>query len=148
MPRCASVATVARAVSNQSPITMTIEPLCKEQIEKALPMVWDVFCKYEAVNYSESGIDAFRKAIHDPRYLQMLTAYGAFEEGQIVGIVATRSNGSHIALFFVKGEYHRRGIGRKLMEECLANSSRDRITVNSSEYVVRIFSNFVQTVLM
>lgn len=111
-------------------------------------MVWDVFCKYEAVNYSESGIDAFREAIHDPRYLQMLTAYGAFEEGQIVGIVATRSNGSHIALFFVKGEYHRRGIGRKLMEECLANSSRDRITVNSSEYVVRIFSNFVQTVLM
>lgn len=127
---------------------MTIEPLCKEQIEKALPMVWDVFCKYEAVNYSESGIDAFRKAIHDPRYLQMLTAYGAFEEGQIVGIVATRSNGSHIALFFVKGEYHRRGIGRKLMEECLANSSSDRITVNSSEYAVRIFSNFVQTVLM
>lgn len=127
---------------------MTIEPLCKEQIEKALPMVWDVFCKYEAVNYSESGISAFRKAIHDPRYLQMLTAYGAFEEGQIVGIVATRSNGSHIALFFVKGEYHRRGIGRKLMEECLANSSSDRITVNSSEYAVRIFSNFVQTVLM
>lgn len=127
---------------------MAIEPLCQEQIEKALPMVWDVFCKYEAVNYSESGIDSFREAIHDPRYLQMLTAYGAFEEGQIVGIVATRSNGSHIALFFVKGEYHRRGIGRKLMEECLANSSSDRITVNSSEYVVRIFSNFVQTVLM
>lgn len=127
---------------------MTIEPLCKEQIEKALPMVWDVFCKYEAVNYSESGISAFREAIYDPRYLQMLTAYGAFEEGQIVGIVATRSNGSHIALFFVKGEYHRRGIGRKLMDECLANSSSDRITVNSSEYAVRIFSNFVQTVLM
>lgn len=87
---------------------MRIETLCREQIEQALPMIWDVFCKYEAVNYPASGRDAFWKAIHEPEYLQMLTAYGAFEEEQLVGIVATRNNGSHIALFF-----RRRGISQK-----------------------------------
>lgn len=121
---------------------MRIELLCKAQIEQALPMVWDVFCKYEADNYLENGRNAFWKAIHDPQYLEMLSAYGAFEEEQLVGIIATRSNGSHIALFFVKGEYHRRGIGRKLLEECLANSSSNHITVNSSEYAVKIYERF------
>lgn len=126
---------------------MRIESLCREQIEQALPMIWDVFCKYEAVNYPASGRDVFWKAIHDPQYLQMLSAYGAFEEEQLVGIIATRNNGSHIALFFVEGEYHRRGIGRKLMAECLAKSSSNRIIVNSSEYAVEIYERlgFVRT---
>ena len=30
--------------------------------------IWDVFCKYEAVNYPENGRNAFWEAIHDPQY--------------------------------------------------------------------------------
>ena len=33
------------------------------EIEDALPLVWDVFCKYEAVNYPNSGKQAFWNAI-------------------------------------------------------------------------------------
>lgn len=118
---------------------MVIHKLSREQIEEALPLVWDVFCKYEAVDYPESGKTAFWQAIHSADYLNMLTAYGAFDEDKLIGIIATRNEGSHIALFFVDGQYHRRGIGRKLFEASLTDNRNSRITVHSSEYAAEIY---------
>ena len=42
-----------------------------------LPLVWDVFCKYEAVNYPKNGEEAFWNAIHSEyadgiRYIPMV----------------------------------------------------------------------------
>lgn len=118
---------------------MYIEKLSREQIKKALPLIWDVFCEYEAVNYPENGKAAFWEAIHSADYLDSLTAFGAFENEKLIGIIATRNKGAHIALFFVNGKYHRRGIGRKLFEACLRDNKNQRITVNSSEYAVNIY---------
>lgn len=118
---------------------MLIDKLSREQIEEALPLVWDVFCKYEAVNYPESGKAAFWQAVHSSDYLDMLTAYGAFQDDKLIGIIATRNEGSHIALFFVDGQYHRRGIGRKLFEASLKDNMNSRITVHSSEYAVEVY---------
>lgn len=126
---------------------MYICKLSRGQIEEALPLVWDVFCEYEAVNYPKNGEVAFYNAIHSEEFLAMLTAYGAFDGDRLTGIIATRNEGAHIALFFVDGEYHRRGIGRKLFEACLAENANSRITVNSSEYAADIYRKlgFVQT---
>lgn len=126
---------------------MYIDKLNRNQIEGALPLVWDVFCEFEAVNYPESGKTAFWQAIHAADYLDMLTAYGAFDDDKLVGIIATRNQGAHIALFFVDGEYHMRSIGRKLFEACLADNRNARITVNSSEYAADVYKKlgFVQT---
>lgn len=126
---------------------MLISRLSREQIEEALPLVWAVFCEYEAVNYPESGKEAFRRAIHSRDYLNMLTAYGAFDEDKLIGIIATRNEGAHIALFFVDGKYHRRGIGRKLFEASMTDNTNSRITVHSSEYAAEIYKKlgFVQT---
>ncbi len=46
-----------------------------DKIEDALPLVWDVFCKYETVIYPDSGKQAFWDAIHSEEYLQTLHAY-------------------------------------------------------------------------
>ena len=126
---------------------MYICKLNRKQIEDALPLVFDVFCRYEAVNYPKNGKEAFYNAIHSEEYLDMLTAYGAFDGDKLTGIIATRNEGAHIALFFVDGEYHRRGIGRELFEACLAENVNSRITVNSSEYAADIYRKlgFVQT---
>ena len=43
---------------------------------------------------------------------------------------------------FVKGEYHRQGIGRKLIEIVIKNSTSDSITVNSSPYAIEIYKHF------
>lgn len=126
---------------------MKIEKLNRQQLEKALPLVWNVFCRYEAVNYPESGKEAFRSAISSADYLDMLSAYGAFDGERLVGIIATRSEGTHIALFFVDGEYHRQGIGRSLFDACMADNRNEKITVHSSEHAAEVYRRlgFVQT---
>lgn len=126
---------------------MEIRKLLRKEIDDALPLVWDAFNEYEAVNYPESGKEAFWNAIHSKAYLDMLTAYGAFDCGKLVGIIATRSRGSHIALFFVDGYYHRKGIGRRLFETCLAENENARITVHSSVYAADVYRRlgFIQT---
>ena len=123
-----------------------IKALNRKELEQALPLVWNVFCEYEAANYPEAGRQVFWDAIHSEDYLNMLYAYGAFEDNTLVGIIATRSEGSHIALFFVDGNHQNKGIGRSLWNEVANNSSAKEITVHSSIYAKDIYSKlgFIQ----
>ncbi|MBY0064494.1 MULTISPECIES: GNAT family N-acetyltransferase [Priestia] len=67
--------------------------------------------------------------------------YGLYENGDLIGVIATRSEGSSIILFFVHGKYQRKGIERKLFEVILKNSTSELITVNSSPYATETFIN-------
>ena len=103
-------------------------------------MVTDVFMRFEAPDYSDEGIKAFfDTAINNQEYMHSLVIYGAYIDHKLVGTIATRDNGNHIALFFVDGAYHRQGIGRKLFETVVQNATSDRITVNSSPYAKNIY---------
>jgi GNAT superfamily N-acetyltransferase len=126
-------------------VKMKIKEISK--IEDALPLVWDVFCKYEAVNYPVQGEKAFWDAIHSEEYLQTLHGYGAYEGERLIGVIATRDEGRHIALFFVDGEYHRSGIGRRLWQAVLEDNISEAITVNSSIYAKEVYEHlgFEQT---
>lgn len=96
------------------------------------------------------GKQAFWDAIHDKDYLKQLCACGAFDEDALVGIIATRSGGQHLDLFFVKGTYHGKGIGRALWNRVLSESTAETITVHSSGYAVPIYEKlgFVKTAEM
>lgn len=118
---------------------MKVKALSRKRIDDALPLIWEVFSEYEAVNYSESGKQAFWNAIHSEEYLNKLRAYGAFEGKELIGIIATRNKGSYVALFFVKGTHHGKGIGRKLWNAVLEENSSETITVHSSKYAVPIY---------
>ena len=126
---------------------MEIRKLTKHEINNALPLVWRVFNEYEAVNYPPDGAQAFWNAIHDEVFLSQLSAYGAFDCDNLIGILASRSKGSHIALLFVDGAYHRQGVGKMLWNAFLADSGKDKITVNSSLYAVGIYEKlgFIKT---
>ena len=78
-----------------------IRQLTKQEIINALPLVWRVFNEYEAANYYALGMQAFYNAIHNESFIVQLSAYGAFDGETLIGILATRNEGSHIALFFV-----------------------------------------------
>lgn len=116
-------------------LNLSIKRLDKEETENALNLVWEVFLEYEAPDYTQEGIDAFYKSIHDENYLSMLSVYGAFSNEKLVGVIATRNNGKHIALFFVDGKYHRQGIGKQLFQTVRT----DKMTVNSSPYAVAVY---------
>ena len=106
-----------------------------DETQSALQLVWEVFQEFESPDYTQEGINEFYKSIHDENYISMLTMYGAFLNGELVGVIATRNNGRHIALFFVDGKYHRQGIGKQLFEAVRT----DKMTVNSSPYAVVIY---------
>lgn len=107
----------------------------QKKTENALNLVWEVFLEYEAPDYTQEGIDAFYKSIHDEAYLSELTVYGAFSNEKLIGVIATRNNGTHIALFFVDGNYHRQGVGKQLFQTVRT----DKMTVNSSPYAVAVY---------
>lgn len=95
--------------------------------------------EYEAPDYSKEGVEEFYKSIHDESYFSKLCMYGDFMDHKLVGVIATRNEGTHIALFFVDGNYHKQGIGKKLFQTILWECHSDKMTVNSSPYAVPIY---------
>lgn len=120
---------------------------CIDDKDAALPLVWKVFLEFEAPEYSEDGIKEFYKSIQEEAFLQQLCMYGAFLDEKLIGVIAARNAGSHIALFFVDGKYHRQGVGKKLFEAIKSNCDSDKMTVNSSPYAVPVYARlgFSQT---
>lgn len=118
---------------------MEILKLAKEEYGAVLDLAWEVFGAFEVPDYTPQGIEAFYTSIHDPDYLARLRIYGAFDGDALIGVLATRSGGTHIALFFVRGAYHRQGVGRQLFFRACQENSAGQMTVNSSPYAVEVY---------
>lgn len=110
------------------------------EIPDALELVWKVFLEYEAPDYTEEGINEFKRTIEDDSWVNAREFYGAFDGDKIVGVIATK-DGNHIALFFVDGDYHRRGIGRNLFNMVLELNKDGYFTVNSSPYAHEVYKH-------
>ncbi len=123
----------------QTALSVSVRELAQPEWQEALQLAWRVFQAYEAPDYSQEGVEAFRHSLCDAQYLAQLRIYGAFVQGELVGVIATRSGGTHIALFFVEGKYHRQGIGRQLFQAALADCPAAQMTVNSSPYAVEVY---------
>lgn len=126
---------------------MEIRELTQIEKKDALSLVWNVFLKFEAPDYTAEGVQTFHDFIRNEEVTNRLTMYGAFKKGLLVGVVATRSAGNHISLFFVHSEFHRQGIGTHLFKEVVKRSASNKITVNSSPYAVEVYHRlgFVNT---
>ena len=126
---------------------MIIRKINDEEMEDALSLVWEVFLEFEAVDYTEEGINEFKKTIDDKDWVNERDFYGAFDDNdKLLGVIATKDL-NHIALFFVDGKYHRRGIGKQLYEKVKSLNDSDYFTVNSSPYAHDIYKHlgFVDT---
>ena len=115
----------------------------KEETEAALGLVRRVFLQYEAPDYSPQGVEEFEKTLRDEAYLSALSMLGAFLDGELIGVIATRDGGRHIALFFVDTGHQRQGVGRRLFRAVRTEG----MTVNSSPYAVPVYTHlgFVPT---
>lgn len=124
-------------------LTRSMEPypvrrLAPEEIPAALELCWRVFLEFEAPEYSPEGVAAFRASLDDKERTRRLNFYGAFDGGQLVGVLCMRSP-QHIGGFFVDAAYHRRGIGRRLFEAMRQDYETQVFTVNSSPYAVEVY---------
>ncbi|MCR5669594.1 MAG: GNAT family N-acetyltransferase [Butyrivibrio sp.] len=110
-------------------------------------LAWDTFARFDAPDYSQEGIENFRKFVNDDMLHKMFLAghyqlFVAIDGDKCVGMLTLRE-GKHISLLFVDENYHRNGIGSALItfvsryvhdEEGL-----DKLTVNSSPYAVGFY---------
>lgn len=126
---------------------MEIKKILPNEKADALRLVWRVFLEFEAPDYTQEGIEAFRKFLQSEEAVNGLELFGAYENGKMLGVIATRNEGNHITLLFVDGKHHRRGIGRKLFKVVVKNSTAEVITVNSSPYAIEVYHKlgFVDT---
>ena len=117
---------------------LKVKKITKKDIPEALELVWKVFLEFEAPDYSKEGVAEFRSTLDNQEFVKNLKFYGAFEGNEMVGIIAMRKP-QHISLFFVKGNRHRKGIGRKLFERMKKDYEIQEFMVNSSPYAVEAY---------
>lgn len=118
---------------------LTVRKLARTERDVAVALALRVFQAFEAPDYSAEGAATFSGSLHDERYLSALCLYGAFLGEELAGMLATRSGGTHIALFFVEGRYHGRGIGRALLEAARRDCPGGRLTVHAAPFAVPIY---------
>ena len=132
------------AVKNGKVLDMTMYSLTKEpytlrrlteaEVPAALSLAWEVFSQYESPVYSPEGTEEFRKCLQDEGYSEGIAYYGAFDGQTLIGQIGIRPGKRHICFFFVKGSYHRKGVGTRLFRQLLRDLPDGTITLNSSPY--------------
>ena len=124
----------------------TVRRLPPELLPAACELVWQVFCRFEAPEYSQVGIAEFQRSLENMEALRHMPFYGAFHAGELVGVLAMRKP-QHISLFFVKDAWHRQGVGRLLFDAMRRDYADQVFTVNSSPYAVEVYRHlgFVPT---
>lgn len=120
--------------------------LKKSEINSALTLAVDVFMQFEAPLFSKRGTESFISFVQGKNVKKMLAEgsfviWGCYYEECLVGMLALR-NACHISLAFVRGDFHRQGIGRMLYAEAAAYASAQnvtKITVNASDYGIPFY---------
>lgn len=117
-------------------------------LQDALALVWEVFEEYEVPDYEEMGVKTFRHFIEYTNMVEKVNQgemrfWGCFINNYLVGVIALRT-GQHISLLFVRGRFHRLGIGKMLVDVVLnvvasENPAVPAVTVNSSPYAVKFY---------
>jgi len=118
---------------------MIVRNLQNQEYPMALALAWRVFQRFEAPEYPAEGVAHFQKTLQDRSFTDGLQVYGAYNDQHLIGMIATRNEGRHIALFFVEETYHRRGIGRALFLTVCEDVPDDHLTVNSSPFAVPVY---------
>lgn len=118
-----------------------IRELMEQELEEAVRLIHTVFQQFVEKDYEEEGICNFHKFtsyyhMREEYRNKGLLFFGAFQQEQIVGVVAIKEY-QHICLLFVKEEYQNKGIASGLIQEVIEiakqnNQGVSKITVNSS----------------
>lgn len=128
---------------------MNIQEIQPEEIEEASIMIKGVFKEFISREYTKEGISQFNSFVDAGTIRERLSAGSlilvAKDEDMIAGLIEIR-DGSHIPLFFVKGEFQGQGVGHRLFRKAIKinaelSPSVEVLTVNSSPCAVEIYKS-------
>lgn len=115
--------------------------------EETMSMIWRTFLRFEAEDYTPEGISNFRSFISDGQiynmflegsYLMMV----ALDGERIIGEISVRGR-NHISLLFVDEAYHRKGVGRALVNAMAKYLREERkqlfMSVKAAPYAVGFY---------
>jgi ribosomal protein S18 acetylase RimI-like enzyme len=113
-----------------------------ERLGEALALVRDVYLTYDSTEDTEEGVAEFLRytgsgEIEKAAAERKLGIWTCEADGKIVGMLAAGPD--HIHLLFVDGDYHRRGIARRLAAIMDCHFGVRAVTVNSSRYAVEMY---------
>ena len=129
---------------------MLIRPAVEDEYDEAMALVWQVFTRFNAPEYSEEGVKKFRQFLDDKILRKMFRTgdyriFGFFVDNRIEGVISLR-NKNHISLLFVNEKYQKKGVGSRLLrylgEYCRDWEDQEFITVNSSPYAVGFYHKY------
>lgn len=125
---------------------INIREALAEDWDEAMEVAWKTFLDFDAKDYSQEGIDNFRKLLDSGEMKDMFIA-GVYKlhvatcGDRIVGIAGMRRT-NHISLLFVDADYQHRGIARELvrsLQSSLPIPVGVKMTVNSAPYAVGFY---------
>ncbi len=127
---------------------MQICKIGEKQLREALELVWEVFEKFEMPEYEEMGAQTFRRFIDYGNMVEKVNQgemmfWGCYLNNYLVGVIAIRT-GQHISLLFVREQFHRLGIAKRLVGVAVDYYRQQdlkirAVTVNSSPYAVEAY---------
>lgn len=119
----------------------------KEEWEDAMALAWRTYLKFQAGEYPTEGTQSFFEFISNASLYELFIKGQyklkvALEDEKIVGLCTMR-NINHISLLFVDKDYHKQGIGKKLIfamcEDLKATKTKKFITVNAAPYATEFY---------
>lgn len=137
------------------PVRISIRPAYRSEWDDAMALAWRTFLQFEAQDYTPAGVESFLDFITDTVLYRMFVLgsyqlFGAYDNGRMIGMLSLRGE-THISLLFVDEKYHRRGIGRGLIDYVsryvLIEEGHGSITVNAAPYATGFYHRlgFVDT---
>ena len=119
----------------------------RNEWQDAMALAWKTFLRFEADVYTPEGVKNFENFITDSTLHRMFVMgtyqlFIALDGNEVVGMITLRDM-AHISLLFVDEAYHRRGIGRALINHLtdylMTEVGMYRVTVNASPYGVEFY---------
>lgn len=120
---------------------MNIRQLNNSEFDDAIALSLSVFTECGTADFDIKGLETFKSFIHNKELMDKLTIFGAFDNDRLIGIIGAKNRGTHISLFFIHPNFHRRGIGKQLFNSAYAKQTGIQITVNSSSYAMKFYES-------
>ena len=98
---------------------ISVRRLDLSEYKEAASLSLEIYLQTGEEDFDEQGLETFKSFVNDEAMINSLVIYGAFDEARLVGVMAVKDEGKHISLFFIRKEYHRKGIGRRLSKRLL-----------------------------